>query len=138
MDVRLELLFFFFMCFNLVISFCILLLRSSFLRICDFINAFSLAFYAQAVMNKVKGNFFKSLMVNAMGVEVFTNRTVQGLLWGYEDALLTKVSANQPDVETTFGLMYKVRQLQQTVSGSLVSPLVQVGEEFFTPSIFAL
>uniref|UniRef100_A0A3P8UKS2 Lysosome membrane protein 2-like n=1 Tax=Cynoglossus semilaevis TaxID=244447 RepID=A0A3P8UKS2_CYNSE len=60
-----------------------------------------------AVMNKVKGNFFKSLMVNAMGVEVFTNRTVQGLLWGYEDALLTKVSASQPDVETTFGLMYK-------------------------------
>lgn len=89
-------------------------------------------------MNKVKGNFFKSLMVNAMGVEVFTNRTVQGLLWGYEDALLTKVSASQPDVETTFGLMYKVRQLQQTVSGSLVSPLVQVGEEYFTPSIFAL
>lgn len=137
MDVRLELLFFFLWVLTWSFPSAFSYLGHHFF-ICDFINAFSLAFYAQAVMNKVKGNFFKSLMVNAMGVEVFTNRTVQGLLWGYEDALLTKVSASQPDVETTFGLMYKVRQLQQTVSGSLVSPLVQVGEEFFTPSIFAL
>ncbi|XP_077441939.1 lysosome membrane protein 2-like [Vanacampus margaritifer] len=66
---------------------------------------------AWAVMNKVKGSFWKSSMVsiwmNSIGSGLFTTRTVDELLWGYEDPLLTRVAPSNPDVETTFGLMYK-------------------------------
>uniref|UniRef100_A0A7N6BG47 Scavenger receptor class B, member 2a n=1 Tax=Anabas testudineus TaxID=64144 RepID=A0A7N6BG47_ANATE len=66
---------------------------------------------AWAVMNKVKGSIWKSLMVSGMMTsaksEFFTTRTVDELLWGYEDPLLARVSATSSDVEKVFGLMYK-------------------------------
>ncbi|XP_026153144.1 lysosome membrane protein 2-like isoform X2 [Mastacembelus armatus] len=66
---------------------------------------------AWAVMNKVKGSFWKSSMVsiwmNSVGSGIFTNRSVEELLWGYEDPLLARVASSSPEVETTFGLMYK-------------------------------
>eukprot|EP00066_Takifugu_rubripes_P002988 XP_003965271.1 PREDICTED: lysosome membrane protein 2 isoform X1 [Takifugu rubripes] len=66
---------------------------------------------AWAVMNKVKGSFFRSGMVamwmNSVNSGFFTTRTVHELLWGYEDPLLARVSSSSPDVEKVFGLMYK-------------------------------
>lgn len=66
---------------------------------------------AWAVMNKVKGSWFKSSMVsiwmNTLGSGIFTTRTVDELLWGYEDPLLVRASSTNPDVEKIFGLMYK-------------------------------
>lgn len=66
---------------------------------------------AWAVMNKVKGSFLKSSMVsiwmNSLGSGLFTTRTVDELLWGYEDPLLTRIAPSNPDVEKVFGLMYK-------------------------------
>ncbi|XP_051268495.1 lysosome membrane protein 2 isoform X1 [Dicentrarchus labrax] len=66
---------------------------------------------AWAVMTKVKGSFWKSNLVsiwmNSIGSGLFTTRTVQELLWGYEDPLLVRVSSSNPDVERVFGLMYK-------------------------------
>ncbi|XP_059213730.1 lysosome membrane protein 2-like isoform X2 [Centropristis striata] len=66
---------------------------------------------AWAVMNKVKGSFWKSSMVsiwmNSIGSGLFTTRTVDELLWGYEDALLARIAPTNPDVEKVFGLMYK-------------------------------
>lgn len=63
-------------------------------------------------MNKVKGNFFRTSMVsmwmNSLNTGLFTTRTVDELLWGYEDSLLVRASASSPDVEKVFGLMYKV------------------------------
>ncbi|KAM6976000.1 lysosome membrane protein 2-like [Tautogolabrus adspersus] len=64
-----------------------------------------------AVMNKLKNNFWKaslvSMWMNSMGSNLFTTRTVDELLWGYEDPLLARVSSSNPDVEKVFGLMYK-------------------------------
>ncbi|XP_061783430.1 lysosome membrane protein 2 isoform X2 [Nerophis lumbriciformis] len=66
---------------------------------------------AWAVMNKVKGSFFRASMVNVWMNTIksgfFTTRTVDELLWGYEDPLLVRAAAANPEVETTFGLMYK-------------------------------
>lgn len=66
---------------------------------------------AWAVMNKVKVSFWKSTMVsvwmNSMGTGLFTTRTVDELLWGYEDPLLARIAPTSPDVEKVFGLMYK-------------------------------
>ncbi|XP_076614754.1 lysosome membrane protein 2-like isoform X1 [Chaetodon auriga] len=66
---------------------------------------------AWAVMTKVKGSFWKanlvSIWMNSFGTGLFTTRTVDELLWGYEDPLLTRVSASNSDVEKVFGLMYK-------------------------------
>ncbi|XP_071751152.1 lysosome membrane protein 2-like isoform X3 [Centroberyx gerrardi] len=66
---------------------------------------------AWAVMNKVKGSFWKSSMVsiwmNSIGTGLFTTRTVDELLWGYKDPLLARIAATSPDVEEVFGLMYK-------------------------------
>uniref|UniRef100_A0A672IIE2 Scavenger receptor class B, member 2a n=1 Tax=Salarias fasciatus TaxID=181472 RepID=A0A672IIE2_SALFA len=66
---------------------------------------------AWAVMNKVKDSFWKSsvvsLLMNSVGSGLFTTRTVDELLWGYEDPLLRRVAATSPDVEAVFGLMYK-------------------------------
>ena len=66
-------------------------------------------------MNKVKGSFFRASMVsiwmNSLGVGVFTTRTVDEMLWGYEDPLLVRIAPTNPDVEKVFGLMYKVRHL---------------------------
>uniref|UniRef100_A0A3B4ZUS7 Scavenger receptor class B member 2 n=1 Tax=Stegastes partitus TaxID=144197 RepID=A0A3B4ZUS7_9TELE len=66
---------------------------------------------AWAVMNKVKGSFWKSSMVSiwmsSIGSGLFTTRTVDELLWGYEDPLLARVASTSPEVEKIFGLMYK-------------------------------
>ncbi|XP_037121326.1 lysosome membrane protein 2-like [Syngnathus acus] len=66
---------------------------------------------AWAVMNKVKDSYWKatalSVMMTSVKSELFTTRTVDELLWGYEDPLLTRVAVSKPEVETTFGLMYK-------------------------------
>lgn len=62
-------------------------------------------------MNKVKGSFWKSSMVsiwmNSFRSGLFTTRTVDELLWGYEDPLLARIAPTNPDVENVFGLMYK-------------------------------
>lgn len=62
-------------------------------------------------MTKVKGSFWKSSMVsiwmNSIGSGLFTTRTVDELLWGYEDPLLVRIAPTNPEVETVFGLMYK-------------------------------
>ncbi|XP_028273661.1 lysosome membrane protein 2-like isoform X2 [Parambassis ranga] len=66
---------------------------------------------AWAVMNKVKGSFFKASMVsiwmNSLKSGLFTTRTVDELLWGYEDPLLARIAPSNPEVEKVFGLMYK-------------------------------
>uniref|UniRef100_A0A667WQ56 Scavenger receptor class B, member 2c n=1 Tax=Myripristis murdjan TaxID=586833 RepID=A0A667WQ56_9TELE len=66
---------------------------------------------AWAVMNKVKGSYWRASMVsiwmNSIGSGLFTTRTVQELLWGYKDPLLARIAPTNPDVEETFGLMYK-------------------------------
>ncbi|KAL6096736.1 cd36 [Pungitius sinensis] len=66
---------------------------------------------AWAVMNKVKGAFFKTsmaaILMNSVGSGIFTTRTVDELLWGYEDPLLARVAARSPEVDKVFGLMYK-------------------------------
>ncbi|XP_067339779.1 lysosome membrane protein 2-like isoform X2 [Channa argus] len=66
---------------------------------------------AWAVMTKVKDSVFRRSMVaiwmNTYKSELFTTRTVDELLWGYVDPLLVRVAASNPEVETTFGLMYK-------------------------------
>lgn len=65
----------------------------------------------QAVMNKVKDSFWRSSMasiwMNSIGSGLFTTRTVQELLWGYKDPLLARLAPTNPEVEETFGLMYK-------------------------------
>lgn len=71
----------------------------------------------QAVMTRVKGSFWKanllSIWMNSYGTTLFTTRTVDELLWGYEDPLLVSVSVTSPDVETVFGLMYKASTFLQ-------------------------
>lgn len=66
---------------------------------------------AWAVMTKLKGNFWKanlvSIWMNSFRTGLFTTRTVDELLWGYEDQLLTRISSSNPEVEKVFGLMYK-------------------------------
>ncbi|XP_072310857.1 lysosome membrane protein 2-like isoform X2 [Eucyclogobius newberryi] len=64
-----------------------------------------------AVMNKLKGNIWKSSMVsflmNSLGSGLFTTRTVNELLWGYEDPLLARLAGMSSDVDKIFGLMVK-------------------------------
>ncbi|XP_076014573.1 lysosome membrane protein 2-like isoform X2 [Genypterus blacodes] len=66
---------------------------------------------AWAVMNKAKGSFLRSTMaaiwMKSIGSGMFTTRTVDELLWGYEDPLLARIASTNPDVEKVFGLMYK-------------------------------
>lgn len=49
-----------------------------------------------------------NLYMNSAKSGYFTTRTVDELLWGYEDPLLARISAASPEVEKVFGLMYKV------------------------------
>lgn len=63
-----------------------------------------------AVMNKLRGSWKAGLLAFSMGsvgISLFTTRTVDELLWGYEDPVLARVSQTNPDVEKVFGLMYK-------------------------------
>lgn len=63
-------------------------------------------------MTKVKGSFFRATAVNSwmklLKTPLFTTRTVDELLWGYEDSLLARAAASDRSVEKVFGLMYKV------------------------------
>lgn len=63
-------------------------------------------------MNKAKGSFFRSSMANvyisSSKSDLFTTRTVDELLWGYEDPLLARIASSSKDVDKVFGLMYKV------------------------------
>ncbi|XP_034080005.1 lysosome membrane protein 2-like isoform X1 [Gymnodraco acuticeps] len=65
---------------------------------------------AWAVMNELKGSFWKASMVsvwmNSMGSGLFTTRTVDELLWGYDDPLLARIASIKP-MDKVFGLMYK-------------------------------
>ncbi|XP_038130928.1 lysosome membrane protein 2-like isoform X1 [Cyprinodon tularosa] len=62
-----------------------------------------------AAMNKAQGfkAFFMGMMIRNSKSNLFTTRTVQELLWGYEDPLLERISKSSPDVGKDFGLMYK-------------------------------
>lgn len=64
-----------------------------------------------AVMNKLRGSFWKatamSVWMNSIGSGLFTTRTVDELLWGYEDPVLARLSTTRPEVEKIFGLMVK-------------------------------
>ncbi|XP_054468451.1 lysosome membrane protein 2-like isoform X2 [Anoplopoma fimbria] len=66
---------------------------------------------AWAVMNKLRGSFWKAsavaFMMSSLSSGPFTTHTVDELLWGYEDPLLARLSASSPDIEKVFGLMYK-------------------------------
>ncbi|XP_005798696.1 lysosome membrane protein 2 isoform X1 [Xiphophorus maculatus] len=62
-----------------------------------------------AAMNKAPGykSFFLNIMIKGTKSRLFTTRSVQELLWGYEDALLDRIASSGTDVERVFGLMYK-------------------------------
>lgn len=61
-------------------------------------------------MNKAQGlkSFLLNFMIKGTKSRLFTTRSVQELLWGYEDALLDRIASSGTDVERVFGLMYKV------------------------------
>ncbi|XP_019745645.1 lysosome membrane protein 2-like [Hippocampus comes] len=65
---------------------------------------------AWAAMNKAKGSFFKSsilsVWMNTLKSGLFTTRTVDELLWGYEDPLLVRIAQMSSGVDTIFGFMY--------------------------------
>lgn len=46
------------------------------------------------------------MSIKATKSTVFTNRTVDEMLWGYKDPLLERLS-KMSNVEDVFGLMYK-------------------------------
>lgn len=64
-----------------------------------------------AVMNKLKDSIWKASMIsiwmNSIGSGLFTTRTVDELLWGYEDPVLARLSGTNPDIDKIFGLMVK-------------------------------
>ncbi|XP_030625890.1 lysosome membrane protein 2 [Chanos chanos] len=73
----------------------------------DFITTVNIP--AVAVMNQVKGSFLKATMLsmymNSISAGVFTTRSVNELLWGYKDPLLSYVKTMKPEVDEYFGLM---------------------------------
>ncbi|KAG7241139.1 hypothetical protein INR49_025882 [Caranx melampygus] len=74
----------------------------------DTINTVNIPLWA--VMTKVTGFFARSyaaMWIAASKSTVFTNRTVDEMLWGYKDPLLERVATRSPGVEEVFGLMYK-------------------------------
>lgn len=67
----------------------------------------------QAVMNELNSySFFLrsmvSVYISSLGVDVFMNRTVHEILWGFKDPLLSKIHNMRPSVDEHFGLMWKV------------------------------
>uniref|UniRef100_A0A8B9JYQ8 Uncharacterized protein n=1 Tax=Astyanax mexicanus TaxID=7994 RepID=A0A8B9JYQ8_ASTMX len=65
--------------------------------------------YRYAVMNKLKeSNFwvrsFMSVLMGSLGTMFFTH-TVNELLWGFEDPLLSRLHKMKPEVDGKFGLM---------------------------------
>lgn len=82
-------------------------------------------------MNSVRGNFLRativSMWMNSLKTRLFTARTIDELLWGYEDSLLVRASSSNKAVEKVFGLMYKVCALScfsWTKACSLYSGLI--------------
>ncbi|TKS84331.1 Lysosome membrane protein 2 85 kDa lysosomal membrane sialoglycoprotein [Collichthys lucidus] len=102
---------------------------------------------AWAVMTKVKGSFWRANMVSiwmsSLGSGLFTTRTVDELLWGYVDPLLTRVATTQKDVETIFGLIrltFWTSNQSNSINGSDGSafhPLLKKDERIyiFTPDL---
>uniref|UniRef100_A0A8C8IIE7 Uncharacterized protein n=1 Tax=Oncorhynchus tshawytscha TaxID=74940 RepID=A0A8C8IIE7_ONCTS len=66
---------------------------------------------AVAVMNKVKDSFWKSSLVsiwmNSLHVGMFMTHSVNELLWGFKDPLLSRIHTMNPEIDEYFGLMYK-------------------------------
>uniref|UniRef100_A0A674C6G6 Lysosome membrane protein 2-like n=1 Tax=Salmo trutta TaxID=8032 RepID=A0A674C6G6_SALTR len=64
-----------------------------------------------AVMNKVKDSFWKTSMVsiwmNSLHVSLFMTHSVNELLWGFKDPLLSRIHPMNPEIDEYFGLMYK-------------------------------
>lgn len=62
---------------------------------------------AVAVMNKLKDSSFwvKSGISFLMGSTIFFTHTVDELLWGFKDPLLSKLHKMRPEVDENFGLM---------------------------------
>lgn len=62
-----------------------------------------------AAMNKAQGfrAIFMNMWIKAAKSSLVMTRTVHELLWGYEDALLERISKSTPSVGKVFGLMYK-------------------------------
>ncbi|XP_056458738.1 lysosome membrane protein 2a isoform X1 [Gadus chalcogrammus] len=48
-----------------------------------------------------------SMFMNSVGIELFMTRTVHEILWGFKDPLLSRIHAMRPEVDDTFGLMWK-------------------------------
>ncbi|KAM8761356.1 lysosome membrane protein 2a isoform 1-T1 [Acanthopagrus schlegelii] len=76
----------------------------------DIIRTVNIPFVA--VMNELNSySFFLrtvvSMYMNSLGVEIFMNRTVHEILWGFKDPLLTKIHSMKPEVDDHFGLMWK-------------------------------
>ncbi|XP_073727741.1 lysosome membrane protein 2 [Misgurnus anguillicaudatus] len=67
---------------------------------------------AVAVITKFKGaGFFVrsaiSMYINSLGTTMFMTHTVNEMLWGFKDPLLTKLKTMKPELDENFGLMYK-------------------------------
>lgn len=73
-------------------------------------------------MNKAQGfkAIFMNMWIRGSKSSLFITRTVHELLWGYEDALLERISKSSPEVEKVFGLMYKVYTSVTTNESSAV------------------
>ncbi|KAL0979629.1 hypothetical protein UPYG_G00187500 [Umbra pygmaea] len=50
---------------------------------------------------------FVSMYMNSLKMGIFMTRTVQEVLWGFKDPLLTKLHSIKPEVDEHFGLMWK-------------------------------
>ncbi|XP_048021923.1 lysosome membrane protein 2-like [Megalobrama amblycephala] len=66
---------------------------------------------AMAVMDRLKGAGFWvasgiSIYMGSIGTTMFMTRTVDELLWGFKDPLLTRLKTIKPDTDEYFGLMY--------------------------------
>ncbi|XP_056586962.1 lysosome membrane protein 2 [Triplophysa dalaica] len=65
---------------------------------------------AVAVMNKIKGAGFWvssgfSMYMNTIGTTMFMTHTVNELLWGFKDPLLSRLKSIRPEVDEHFGLL---------------------------------
>ncbi|TRY97131.1 hypothetical protein DNTS_032787 [Danionella cerebrum] len=65
---------------------------------------------AVAVMNRVKGAGFwvssgLSIYMNSIGATMFMTHTIDELLWGFKDPLLSRLRTIKPDTDEYFGLM---------------------------------
>uniref|UniRef100_A0AAR2JVJ0 Scavenger receptor class B, member 1 n=1 Tax=Pygocentrus nattereri TaxID=42514 RepID=A0AAR2JVJ0_PYGNA len=65
---------------------------------------------AVAVMNKLKDSSFFvktpiAMFMNSIGTTMFMTHTVDELLWGFKDPLLSRLSKIKPEVDEYFGLM---------------------------------